>query len=47
MAALKIKLTSAEVEAIRQAITDTELTGDQYPEIHMKALYRDTPELSE
>ncbi|KAG8680229.1 hypothetical protein FRC09_018383 [Ceratobasidium sp. 395] len=43
--ALKVKLTPEDIEAIRQTITETELTGDQYPAGHMAILYGDTPEL--
>ncbi|EUC66388.1 aldo/keto reductase [Rhizoctonia solani AG-3 Rhs1AP] len=45
--ALKIKLTSEEIKAIRQAIIETELTGDQYPAAFMQSLYGDTPEPSQ
>ncbi|KAG8747591.1 hypothetical protein FRC12_014025 [Ceratobasidium sp. 428] len=44
--ALKVKLTPEDIELIRQTITETELTGDQYPAGHMAILYGDTPELS-
>jgi len=46
LGALKIKLTPQEITTIRQAITETELTGDQYPAGHMSNLYGDTPEPS-
>ncbi|CUA69093.1 hypothetical protein RSOLAG22IIIB_03771 [Rhizoctonia solani] len=46
IAALKIQLTSEEIKAIRQAIVETELTGDQYPAGYMQSLYGDTPEPS-
>ncbi|CAE6448947.1 unnamed protein product [Rhizoctonia solani] len=46
ISALKIKLSSEEIKAIRQAIVETELTGDQYPAGFMQALYGDTPEPS-
>ncbi|KAG9127682.1 hypothetical protein FRC07_010907 [Ceratobasidium sp. 392] len=42
---LKVNLTPEDIKAIRQAITETELTGDQYPAEHMAILYGDTPEL--
>ncbi|KAJ1309071.1 hypothetical protein OPQ81_004750 [Rhizoctonia solani] len=45
--ALKVNLTPEEVKAIRQAIVETELTGDQYPAGFMQALYGDTPEPSQ
>ncbi|KAH7343375.1 Aldo/keto reductase [Rhizoctonia solani] len=45
--ALKVNLSPEEVKAIRQAIVDTELSGDQYPAAFMQALYGDTPEASE
>jgi diketogulonate reductase-like aldo/keto reductase len=47
LGALKIKLDSDDIKAIRQAIAETELTGDQYPSVWMDALYGDTPELSQ
>lgn len=48
LGALKIKLSTGDVKAIRQAITETELTGDQYPPGgYMEVLYLDTPEPSE
>ncbi|KAB5596352.1 Aldo/keto reductase [Ceratobasidium theobromae] len=48
LGALKIKLSTGDVKAIRQAITETELTGDQYPPGgYMEDLYLDTPEPSE
>ncbi|CAE7091288.1 unnamed protein product [Rhizoctonia solani] len=46
LGALKVKLTSEDIKAIRQAIVETELTGDQYPAGYMQALYGDTPEPS-
>ncbi|KAG9104732.1 hypothetical protein FRC06_011626 [Ceratobasidium sp. 370] len=42
---LKVGLTPEEIEGIRQAITETELTRDQYPPAHMEFLYGNTPEL--
>ncbi|KAG8711929.1 hypothetical protein FRC11_001429, partial [Ceratobasidium sp. 423] len=45
ISALRVKLTSEDIKAIRQAIVETELTGDQYPAGYMQALYGDTPEL--
>ncbi|QRV78189.1 aldo/keto reductase family protein [Ceratobasidium sp. AG-Ba] len=45
LGALNVKLTSEDVNAIRQAIVETELTGDQYPPRLFEMLYRDTPEL--
>ncbi|QRV87714.1 aldo/keto reductase family protein [Ceratobasidium sp. AG-Ba] len=47
LGALKIQLSAEEIKAIRQAIVETELTGDQYPAGFMEALYGDTPEPSE
>ncbi|CAE6412087.1 unnamed protein product [Rhizoctonia solani] len=44
--ALKVKLTPEDIKAIRQAIVETELTGDQYPTAYMGAIYGDTPELA-
>ncbi|KAF8709091.1 aldo kereductase, partial [Rhizoctonia solani] len=44
LGALKVKLTPEDIKTIRQAITETELTGDQYPAAYMGALYGDTPE---
>lgn len=46
LGALKITLTPQEILTIRQAITETELTGDQYPPGYMSSLYGDTPEPS-
>ncbi|CAE6448287.1 unnamed protein product [Rhizoctonia solani] len=43
--ALKVKLTPEDIQAIRQVIIETEITGNQYPEAYMGWLYRDTPEL--
>lgn len=45
LGALKIKLSPEDIKAIRQAITEAEIPGDQYPAAYMKALYADTPEL--
>ncbi|KAG8750557.1 hypothetical protein FRC11_010307 [Ceratobasidium sp. 423] len=44
--ALKVKLTPEDIEAIRQAIAETELTGDQYPTALMSMLHGDIPEPS-
>ncbi|CAE6395583.1 unnamed protein product [Rhizoctonia solani] len=44
--ALKVKLNSEDIKEIRQAIVETELTGDQYPTAYMGILYGDTPELT-
>ncbi|QRW16405.1 aldo/keto reductase family protein [Rhizoctonia solani] len=35
LGALKVKLTPEDIKTIRQAITETELTGDQYPAAYM------------
>ncbi|KAG8752540.1 hypothetical protein FRC11_008262, partial [Ceratobasidium sp. 423] len=45
--ALKVKLTPEDTKAIRQAITEAEITGAQYPTALMSMLYGDTPEPSE
>ncbi|KAB5588857.1 Aldo/keto reductase [Ceratobasidium theobromae] len=45
LGALKIKLSPEDIKAIRRAITEAEIPGDQYPAAYMKALYADTPEL--
>ncbi|KAG9097980.1 hypothetical protein FS749_004987 [Ceratobasidium sp. UAMH 11750] len=45
LAVVNINLSPEEIQAIRQAITETELTGNQYPPKLMEMLYRDTPEL--
>lgn len=45
--ALKVQLTNEDVESIRKAIADTEITGEQYPVAYMGMLYADTPELTE
>ncbi|QRW20959.1 aldo/keto reductase family protein [Rhizoctonia solani] len=42
--ALRVKLTPGDIKDIRQAILETELTGDQYPSAYMHFLYADTPE---
>ncbi|CCO33950.1 hypothetical protein BN14_08039 [Rhizoctonia solani AG-1 IB] len=42
--ALKVKLTPEDIKEIRQAIVETELTGDRYPTAYMGSLYGDTPE---
>ncbi|CAE6449140.1 hypothetical protein RSOLAG1IB_11122 [Rhizoctonia solani AG-1 IB] len=44
--ALGVKLTPEDIKAIRKAIVETELTGDQYPTAYMHLLYGDTPEPS-
>lgn len=46
LSALKLKLSPEELKAIRDAITETELTGDHYPPSYMANLYGDTPEPS-
>ncbi|KAG9127683.1 hypothetical protein FRC07_010908 [Ceratobasidium sp. 392] len=43
--ALKISLSPEEIKDIRQAIAESELSGDHYPPGMMDSLYGDTPEL--
>ncbi|KAG8742624.1 hypothetical protein FRC10_001173 [Ceratobasidium sp. 414] len=45
LGAVHVSLAPEEIKAIRQAIAETELTGNQYPPKLMEMLYRDTPEL--
>ncbi|CAE6536853.1 unnamed protein product [Rhizoctonia solani] len=45
LGALRIKLTPEDIKGIREAITETELPGGQYPNAYMPFLYKDTPEL--
>lgn len=47
LAALKIKLSPEDIKLIREAIVETELTGDHYPAGMMEQLYGDTPEPSQ
>ncbi|CAE6531992.1 unnamed protein product [Rhizoctonia solani] len=44
--ALRVNLNPEDIKAIRQAIIETEITGDQYPAAYMGFLYGDTPEPS-
>ncbi|QRV78519.1 aldo/keto reductase family protein [Ceratobasidium sp. AG-Ba] len=46
LAAAHVNLTLDELQAIRKAIKETEVSGDRYPPMFMKMMYRDTPELS-
>ncbi|KAF8600817.1 Aldo/keto reductase [Ceratobasidium sp. AG-I] len=43
--AAQIKLTPQDVKTIRQLITESQITGDQYPPFLQAMLYVDTPEL--
>ncbi|KAG8735991.1 hypothetical protein FRC10_009929 [Ceratobasidium sp. 414] len=45
LGAADVSLAPEEIKAVRQASTETELTGNQYPPKLMEMLYRDTPEL--
>ncbi|KAJ1305401.1 hypothetical protein OPQ81_000414 [Rhizoctonia solani] len=44
--ALRVNLSPEDIKSIRKAITETEVTGDQYPSVYMQFLYGDTPEAS-
>ncbi|KAG8751545.1 hypothetical protein FRC12_012393, partial [Ceratobasidium sp. 428] len=43
--ALKVSLSPEEIKTIRDAIAESELSGDHYPPGMMQYLYGDTPEL--
>ena len=43
--AAQIKLTPEDLKTLRQAIAESQITGDQYPAALQAMLYVDTPEL--
>lgn len=47
LGALKVQLTKEDIDFIRKAITETEITGTRSPEAYMSWFYADTPELTD
>ncbi|KAG9104733.1 hypothetical protein FRC06_011627, partial [Ceratobasidium sp. 370] len=43
--ALKVNLSPEDIKVIREAIVESDITGDHYPPGYMEYLYGDTPEL--